>query len=460
MNNENSDFQESVAAVHGRPLRRFSVTLSFWLAALVGCAGESSVLKAPTEDRQSRFASEETRDNRTREAALPAHPSKVEDRMCLSLRAVALEAQKGPLSQEANRMAGIGWLEGYVLDPENQDVILIGRRAPQWPSLHLDDLAVNLRNVWEQGAQPYCSLDPRPEDVLKVNHLASQAGVMSSVDQMHEFFARLKEAWGPQTVVVGGVPKNSRHAHVMIDADYHMKKLSQGLARVDGVSSCLDVELAEAKKSIGADGQTPALGMSMSRFWFHVGTGEPTYEESEGIVCLDKCSVVVLTEKQRATADGSLVDSGGDDPHAQAFARQLSERFEQAARAVREYADLENVFRLSALVRAMHLQNATRKAGVDVRFVLKDFVCQMESPMLPSMPGLANSKEAQGTLDKGGMMYQYVLFPMVCGGVSMEMPANRTQFKKTDSARLDQLRVAVLKSRPSRNALAWPVPKS
>jgi len=426
---------------------------------MVGCASESVERKTAAEDRTSSYANEAKQESRSGKPALVPHPSTVEDRLCLSLRVLSLEAQKRSVSSEANHMAGIGWFEGYVVDPDSQDVILIGRSASQWPSLHLDDLVVNLRNVWEQRVQPYCSLDPRPDDMLKLHRLTSQAGVMSSIEQMHEFYARLKEAWGPQTVVVGGVPKNSRHAHVMIDADYHMKKLSQGLAHVDGVPSCLDIVLEEARKSVQATGQIPALGMSMSRFWFHIGKGEPTYEESECIVCLDRCAVVVLTEKQRATADGTLFDSGGDDPTAQTFAGQLSDRFAQAARSVREYADLENLFRLSALLRAMHLQNATTKAGMDVRYLLADFVCQMESPMPPNLPGLTNNQEAKGTLTKGGMLYQYALFPMACGGVSMEMPVNRTQFKKTDSARLDQLRAAVLKSRPSRDALCWPLPK-
>jgi hypothetical protein len=383
------------------------------------------------------------------------HPSDSEDRICLSLRVLAIEAEKNPLRKEVETLAGIGWLEGFVVDPENQDVILIGRSSPKWPALHLDDLAVNIRNVWYGKPHPYCSLDPRPKDVIAVNQLASRARVVTSVDQMREFFKQLEEVWGPQSVVVGGVPRNSRHAHVMINADYHMKKLSQGLVELPGTRSLLGILLKDAETKIEKTGQIPALGMSMSRFWFHVGEGEPTYQESKGILCLDECSVVVLTEKQRAAVDGTLYDSGGDDPYAKTFAQELSDGFRQAATLVPEYADLENLFRLSALLHAMHFHKTADQAKLNLGFYLKDYDYQTETTMPLSLPGLANSEEAQGQVRLGGLLYQYVLFPMAFGGVSMEIAVDQKQFARTRTKQMNQLREAAVAARPSRDALFW-----
>lgn len=386
------------------------------------------------------------------------HPSIAQERICLSMRVLSVEAKKVPLRKEVESLAGIGWLEGFVVDPDNRDVILIGRRAPNWPALHMDDLVVNMRNVWNREPHPYCSLDPRPQDVLKLNQLASQSGFVSSVDQMHSFFRKIKEAWGPQSVVVGGVPRNSRHALVMIDADYHMKKVSQGLVQLDGIRSYLDIVLDEVKRGIAKTGQIPPLGMSMSRFWFHMGKDEPTYQESKEIVWLDRCSVVILTEKQRATVGGTLYDSGEDDPHAGAFARELSDRFQKAATLVREYADLENLYRLSALLRAMLLRDAADRARLNIRFFLKDYNYQGETVIPTSLPGLANSKEARWQITQGGLVYQYILFPMACGGVSMEITIDERRFAQTKSKQLDQLREAVIGSRPSPGTLSWHLP--
>lgn len=388
------------------------------------------------------------------------HPSNTQEQICLSLRVLALEANKVPLRREIEDLAGIGWLEGFVVDPDNRDVILIGRPAPKWPTLHMDDLVVNLRNIWKGEPYPYCSLDPNPEDVRKLNQIASRTGVVNSFDQMSRLFKQIKDAWGPQRVVVGGVPRNSRHAHVMIDADYHMKKLSQGLVELKGIRSCLDIVMEDAKRQINSSDRPPIPGMSMSRFWFHVGKGQPAYQESNGIVCLEKCSVVVLTEKQRSTANGALYDSAEDDPHANEFAQELSERFQEAATLVPQYAHLENLFRLNALLRAMHFRDAANQARLDVNFWLKDYRYNKDRPMPPSWSGLANSKEVRGRVTQGGQLYEYLLFPMVCGGVSMEINLDRRNFSWTKGDEMDRLRKLVIKSRPNLGALSWSIPSN
>ncbi|OHB56976.1 MAG: hypothetical protein A2173_09260 [Planctomycetes bacterium RBG_13_44_8b] len=384
------------------------------------------------------------------------HPSSSEEKICLSLRVLSVEAEKKPLSDGVMTLAGIGWLEGFVIDPNNHDIILIGRFVPNWPTLYLDDLVVNMRNVWHRESYPYCSLDPRPQDVMNLNQLASRTGLVTSIEQMHEFFRQLGAAWGPQTVVVGGVPRTSRHAHIMIDADYHMKKLSQGLVEIPPIRSCLDIVIDDAKKRLNSTGQIPALGMSMSRFWFHIGRDEPTYQQSDEIICLEKCSVVVLTEKQRMAVDGTLSDDySQDDSHAGIFAQQLSEHFQQAAVQVSEYADLENLFRLNAILQAMRLYNAADQANLNLRFYLKEYVCQADSPMPDSLPGLANFKQAEEQFMQGSSLYQYILFPMSCGGVSMEITVSDKQFSKIDAARLNQLRRMVLQTRPTPDTLSW-----
>jgi hypothetical protein len=386
------------------------------------------------------------------------HPSVAPDRLCISMKALAIEAQKEPLRDAAETVAGIGWLEGYVVDTDNQDVILVGRWAANWPTLHLDDLVANMRNIWNEGPQPYCSLDPRPHDVRKLNEIMSAAHTIESVDQMYDFFARLKDTWGPQNVVVGGVPENSRHANVMIQADYHMKKVSQGLVQLGAIRSCLDILIDEAKKTVAKTGRVPSAGLSMSRFWFHLADGQPTFQESEGIVLLDQCSIVLLTERQRAAADGSLYDSGEDDPNANMFAREFSRHFDEISPFVEEYADLENLFRLRAVLRVMFLRDALGQADLDPSFFLQDYRYRRETVMPSSLPGLANAKEAREEIRKRDRIQRYILLPMACGGVSMDFAIDGRRFTKADSKKMNQLRKSVINSRPAPDSLSWNMP--
>ena len=295
-------------------------------------------------------------------------PARAGNRICLSLRVLEAASRSDPQKIDVMQLAGIGWLEGYVIDPENRDIILIGRRHPRWPYIHLDDLVANMKNVWADNPDPYCSLDPRPKDIRKLNHLSVELSRAKGSEQKQDVLKRFRKAVGPQMVVVGGMPRDSRYAHVMIDADYHMKKLSNALVTLPGIPSCLDIQLQSADQAI-RKGENPKMGLSMSRFWFHIAEDDPNFHEADGIVWLDKCSVVVLTERQRADSDGALYDSGGEDPVSRVFAENLTRHFREATHRVPVYAQLENLFRLNAIIRAMLYRNAFKAAKLDLPFL-------------------------------------------------------------------------------------------
>ncbi len=306
------------------------------------------------------------------------HPSNSSKRICVSLKILEKNVRNKNITETVQKLGGLGWIEGFIIDPENQDIILFGRQTDTWPCLSLDDFVVNIRNIWNRQPYPYCSLDPQPENIRQLNAISSKnKAVYSSIKEMEKFFNSYKKTIGPQKIVVGGVPRKSHHAHVMIDADYHMKKLSQGLVTLDGIPSTMDLALLDMKHSI--EKEEPILsGTSMSRFWFHINKGDPTFTTGKNIILLKNCSVVVLTEKQLATADGKLFDSGGNDPHADKFAKCLSEKFKYAATSVLSYAKLENLFRLSALLKAMYIQDSLKHVNLNFSFYLKQYNYQYE----------------------------------------------------------------------------------
>ena len=382
------------------------------------------------------------------------------ERVCLSLRVLSsrvleAESKKARIPEELLRLSGIGYLEGFIIDEaEEKDIILIGRRSKDRPVLHLDDLIVGMRNVRRSLVHPHCSLDPRPEDTRALQNLFESVKSLGSLSEMRAFIQRVKSLVGPQQVVVGGVPRNSRHAHVMIDADYHMKKVSQGHIAVSGVSSYLDLSLEEAMSS----GASSPMTVSMARFWFHIGEGAPTFQEGKGIVWIDKCPVVVLAEKQGATPSGRLFDVEEDDPIATAFTENLSNEFTNVADSVPVYADLENLFRLRALLLALQFRNSHSKTGVDFRSLLSKYTCVDEAPMDPSLPGLANYRQKSRRFTSGSKVYDLYLLPIVCGGVGMDMATYEWSFSESQNRWLFSFRMAALLARPSRNSLAWIVP--
>src|SRR5205085_868564 len=121
---------------------------------------------------------------------------------------------------------------------------------------------------------------------------------------------QVRDTIGPQMDVIGGVPRTSRAAHIMINADYDMKQLSQGLISAsDVLTSVLDRHILSAQSAI-VSAANEETGSSMARFWFCVASNQPSFGTNlAGVIWLEQCSVAVRTERQLATASGKLVDS-------------------------------------------------------------------------------------------------------------------------------------------------------
>ena len=383
------------------------------------------------------------------------HPSSVLKRTCLSLKTLEKEARKHSISDKAFQLAGIGWFEFAIADRANNDLILCGKVAKGWPSLSIDDLVVNLRNIMRGEQYPYCSLDPKPENILKLNKVMSQQVNISDRLEVKTFVKQLENAIGPQQVVIGGVPKDSHHAYTMIDADYHMKKVSQGHEKITGVPSMLDISLSDMKQAIDL-GHSLNMGASMSRFWFHVEEGHPKFEVTNDAALLSACSVVVLTEKQRAGADGTLSDSNEDDENAIRFAEHLSEHFQQAATSVNSYANLENLYRLHALLKVIKKLQLANNV-YDFRFFLTQYNYKYGYNLAPSLPGLVNGVIETISTEKGNYITNHILLPLTVGGVSMEMFISPLQMRTRNREDIKNLAKAIIASRPRLNALYWTV---
>jgi hypothetical protein len=437
-------------------LSRVAAALIFCLtAALVSCSEEDSRQRDDRQSGNKQSIAENKLDQKQSE--LPQLPGQ---RRCLSLRVLANHVtralQSGNLpSEEILTLCGIGQVEGFVVDSERSDVILIGRHQEGRPSLTFDDLLSAFRNAWGPGPYPYCSLDPRKENILKLEKLFKTGVSLEDPSKLKQYLQLVKEATGPQQVVVGGVETRASWAGTMIEADYHMKSVSQGHNEIEGVQSMIAMHLEQTKQAIAAGRDKAQSGTSMSRFWFHAAPCDPTFLVSDGIVWLKSCRVVVLTEGQRAEADGTLKDSANNDPLAIAFADTFSARFDHAVKAEPAYAKLENLYRLLAVAHAMRLKEAPKQAGLDFGFYLSKCPYLKPVQLKSEVPPLVNSILEQ-IPNKSGTGIYYVA-PIVCGGVSMDLGAIRERIARNspDSKMLAAVRHSALKSRPSGDSLWW-----
>ncbi len=405
----------------------------------------------------------ETGDTSQPSQALPSMPQ----RRALSLR-VLMERTRSALSQgklpekEVLLLAGLSRIDMYVTIPSANDIALVGHVDPLREGLSIDDLMVALRNAWRSSQYPFCSLDPKNENIVKLRPVLSQEVNLSERASVERYAKQIEQTLGPQVVRIGGVSRDSLWAGTMIKADYHMKAVSQGHVQIKGITSTLDRHLSAWEKAVQKDDYTPqASGLNISRFWFHIAAGDPQYAKAEGIVRLQSCRVVLLTERQRDAVDGTLRDDKGNrDPVTSAFAEEFSKNFAAAAEAHPVYGRLEDMYALLALSHRMKLENVPDEVGLDIRFLLD--VCPLLQPidLKPEVDCLVNWKLRTFEKRDGRVITRYTMAPLVAGGVSMQLgDLRRTLAAKTRSLEtLFKVRKAVLAARPREDRLWWDLP--
>ena len=359
--------------------------------------------------------------------ALPGHAA---TGRALSLNAAAAAAKRGSAG-EIERLCGITEVVGYVEDEAARDVILIGRADPSLPALHLDDFAVALRNVWLKYARveghtryyspPGCSIDPDPEVLRRLGLVGNtmrgdpEAGAESAADE----WSRIGRS--PQKVRVMGVPFDSRFARVMVEADYYMKRLTNGSVKLDipGFVSLEEITARSIRKELAEGRELSTPPHTLNRFWF--SPGECTYEQDRGAVRLTTCRVKLLTEEEFLTEHGGVAGMGRPSPSAAQFARDFSSHYDQIAAARPIYRELEGLFRFVAVGR---LLRESRVSCAGLAHLLQSHKVSTV-PVSRQVLGLTNVSRIEETIETSHATVTRSVLLLSCGGVNMDVRPKR-----------------------------------
>jgi tetratricopeptide (TPR) repeat protein len=265
----------------------------------------------------------------------------------VSVKALVTQAEKyagrwDELPQELRTPGNLARIRGFVLDGARGDILILGSRDGQAPSLQLDDLIVAVRAIWKEGGIPTCSLDPDPA------HFAARRA-------------------GPQKVRLIDLPRDCGFALAMLDADYTMKKVLFGTTpvRAAGFTSL---------KDIMQKGNVTEL---QARFWFipvPTQLGDVQVAE-DGRVVLFQNNLEVLTEQVALNREGQLAGTGGVHSAAEEAAASLNRHWTTVER---EQPHFQNLQLLMDLVMLCDLW----RAG------------EVSSPLLDRLAGLPYRKVA------------------------------------------------------------------
>jgi hypothetical protein len=266
------------------------------------------------------------------------------------------------LPDELKYLAGIQRIQYVLLYPESNDIVIAGP-GEGWkgnmvgvttgrPVLNLEDLIVAFRaaDAARQG-QLSCSIDPTAEGRQRYAQLMSNVSRFSP-----DVVPAIEKAFGDQTITVSGVPATCHFAHVLVAADYKMKRIGMNLepSPVKGLSSF--IEMAPAK-----------LDNMMPRWWMACNY-EPLGRSEDGLAWeLRGQGVKVMTEDEHIdNVNGTVRASGKTSPAAAKWSEQFTAKYDELAVKEPVFGELRNLMDMSVIAALFAKEQLAAKAKCDL----------------------------------------------------------------------------------------------
>jgi len=223
--------------------------------------------------------------------------------------------------------------------------------------MRLFDLVVALRSV-ETARQEgiSCSIEPTAEGRLRLQKLMRRITLRPGQNPA-VYEASMREAFGPQTIQLTGVPTDSRFARTMVAADYEMKRVAMGLApsQVNGLNSYLEM----SKNSAHASNQNPR--------WWMACDYDTLAKSEDGLAWkLSGQGVKTMTEIDAISGDGTASQTGRKDKLAQAFADTMTEKYSELSRRMPIFSDLQNIMDMTIVATLIVQEGLAQKANLDL----------------------------------------------------------------------------------------------
>lgn len=291
------------------------------------------------------------------------------------LQAAIEDAQKnrlGRIPDEARYLAGIQRIQYVFVYPEQNDIVLAGP-GEGWrvdknanvvgittgrPVLLLDDLLVALRSVKAaRDVGIFCSIDPTQEGRQNLqNFLKKQKRAPRGNGAA--FKAAVEKAMGPQKITLSGVPADSHFARVLVGADYRMKRLAMNLDKAPVAQLPSFVTMLQQKRK---------KPRNMTPRWWLACNYESLSRSEDGMAWqLNGSGVKAMTEDDFIADDGAVKGAGRKDPTAQAWADQMTAKYDELSKKDIIFGELRNIMDMCVVAAVIEKEGLLEKAGCSV----------------------------------------------------------------------------------------------
>lgn len=286
------------------------------------------------------------------------------------------ENPDAPLPDDLMMLAGLQKIQYVFVYPDQQDIVIAGP-AEGWKLdangnivgattgravMRLDDFAVAMRtgrSAANGGLS--CSIDPTPQGMAALQQFV--ASIPAGAD-INDSIAGIESTLGPQTITVTGVEPTTPFAHILVAADYRMKRLAMGFdpPPVQGLPNYLQMIKAGSR---GVQNMTPR--------WWLAPNYQPLLKDNDGLAWeLRGAGVKAMTEDDFFAADGSRTHSGKASAMAQKWADNMTKVYEALSVKDPIFAELRNVMDLAVVAALISKEQLAEKSNCSLDVFLDE----------------------------------------------------------------------------------------
>jgi hypothetical protein len=295
---------------------------------------------------------------------------------------------KAALPDEVRFLAGLQRVEYVLVYPDLNDIVLVGF-GEGWkvdergnvvgvttkrPVMQLDDLVVALRMGAAARGPIQCSIDPTKEGLERIQQMAGK--FLQPNQNVQVIATEMEQALGPQNISFQNVPPTSRFAHVLLAADYRMKRLGMNFepSHVKGLPSYLQMLKSNPQG---------ALTNLLPRWWLTTNY-DPLLADKEGLAWqLRGQGVKAMSEDDFVAANGQRTQTGKASPTAQKWADQMTAKYDELSLKEPIFGELRNCMDLAVVAALIFQENLAAKAALDLGVLLDPDAYPIEKFNLP-----------------------------------------------------------------------------
>ena len=270
-------------------------------------------------------------------------------------------------------LGGLQSVRYVVAEPENNDIVLIGP-GEAWkvdelgavvgvttnrPVLLLDDLATILRASNTNRPEVItCSIDPTKEGLLRLQNASKGGRVLGTPQQTATVY---RQALGPQTISVTGVPDTSHYARVLVSADYRMKRI--GMQFDPSPIAELPSYMSMARG-----------GRLQPRWWMTPDFKTLMHDDSRMAWEIPGAAVKTVSENDYLDEQGVRHGTGSSDPITERWATLMTENYDKLAGADPVFGQLQNCMDLAVVAAIMFKEDMIGKTGCNMPALLDESI--------------------------------------------------------------------------------------